>query len=111
MIKYSYDNNLVRVWTIDFIDVKQDISDIQDIDKFYCEESLNNHSQGKKGFIASFASKKTDTQKIISGIKNKTLENTKIYILIFILKRFINYLSFACGLLNNCSLSIFWEPF
>lgn len=53
-----------------FIDIKQDVSDIQDIDKFYCEESLNNHSKGKKGFIASFSSKKTTTQRIINGIEN-----------------------------------------
>lgn len=57
---------------IEFVDLEQDSSDIQDIDKFYCEESLENHSKGKKGFMAAFSSKSTSTNKIIDGIKENT---------------------------------------
>lgn len=54
---------------VEFVDLEQDASDLEDIDKFYCEESLNNHSKGIKGFIAAFASKTTSTELIINGIK------------------------------------------
>lgn len=54
----------------EFIDLKQDTSDLEDVDKFYCEESLNNHSKGQKGFMAAFASKNTSTDLIVSGIKS-----------------------------------------
>jgi hypothetical protein len=55
-----------------FENQKQDVSDINEIKEFCCEESLNNHSNGKKGFIASFASKATSTDRIIRGIKNNS---------------------------------------
>ncbi|SFF90642.1 hypothetical protein [Sunxiuqinia elliptica] len=54
---------------VEFVDLKQDASDLEDIDKFYCEDSLNNHSKGNKGFMAAFASKNTSSQLIINGIK------------------------------------------
>lgn len=57
---------------VEFLDLKQDASDIEDIDKFYCEESLSNHSKGQKGFMAAFASKTTRTELIISGIESNT---------------------------------------
>lgn len=52
-----------------FIDDLQDESDIIDIDRFCCETSKMNFSKGEKGFVAAFASKKTSTAKLISGIK------------------------------------------
>lgn len=52
--------------------IKQDISDIKEIAEFCCDDSLNNHTQGKKGFIASFATKTTTTTTIINGIKRNT---------------------------------------
>jgi hypothetical protein len=48
---------------------KQDLSDITDIDKFFKEKSLDNFHNGKKGFIAAFASKGTSTKKILKGLK------------------------------------------
>lgn len=57
---------------VEFVDLEQDSSDLQDIDKFYCEESLDNHSKGKKGFMAAFSSKNTDTNRILNGIKANT---------------------------------------
>ncbi|WP_282143805.1 hypothetical protein [Cellulophaga baltica] len=57
---------------------KQDISDIKEIAEFCCEDSLNNHTQGKKGFIASFASKTTSTTTMINGItRNSDYNNLK----------------------------------
>jgi hypothetical protein len=58
-----------------FENQKQDVSDINDIAEFCCEESLNNHSQGKKGFIASFASKTTSSDNLINAIKRNTNYN------------------------------------
>jgi hypothetical protein len=58
-----------------FENQKQDVSDINDIAEFCCEESLNNHSQGKKGFIASFASKTTSSEHMINAIKRNTNYN------------------------------------
>jgi hypothetical protein len=58
-----------------FENQKQDVSDINDIAEFCCEESLNNHSQGKKGFIASFASKTTSSENMINAIKRNTNYN------------------------------------
>lgn len=55
-----------------FENQKQDVSDLKEIDEFCCEESLSNHTQGKKGFIASFASKTTETSRIIDGIKRNS---------------------------------------
>ena len=58
-----------------FEKIKQDVSDIKEILEFCCEDSLNNHTDGKKGFIASFASKSTSTTAIINGIKRNTHYN------------------------------------
>ncbi|MEC3965578.1 hypothetical protein [Flagellimonas halotolerans] len=55
--------------------IKQDVSDIKEIAEFCCEDSLNNHTSGKKGFIASFASKSTSTTTIVNGIKRNTHYN------------------------------------
>lgn len=52
-----------------FENQKQDVSDIKEIVEFCCEESLNNHSQAKKGFIASFATKSSTSINIINAIK------------------------------------------
>ncbi len=57
---------------VEFVSLEQDSSDLQDIDKFYCAESLDNHSNGKKGFMAAFSSKNTDTNRILNGIKANT---------------------------------------
>lgn len=54
---------------------KQDVSDIKEIAEFCCNDSLNNHSNGKKGFIAAFSSKSTSTDQIVSGIKKNTHYN------------------------------------
>lgn len=61
---------------VEFVELEQDLSDIQDIDKFYCEESLENYDKGKKGFMAAFSSKSTSTSKIINRIKNNKDFNT-----------------------------------
>lgn len=58
--------------------IKQDVSDIKEIVEFCCEDSLNNHTNGKKGFIASFASKSTSTKNIVNGIKRNTHYNNLI---------------------------------
>ncbi len=52
--------------------IKQDVSDIKEITDFCTEVSLNNFSDGKKGFIAAFASKSTSTTNIVNGIKRNT---------------------------------------
>jgi hypothetical protein len=52
--------------------IKQDVSDIKEIAEFCCEDSLNNHTNGIKGFIASFATKSTPTDTIVNGIKRNT---------------------------------------
>lgn len=58
--------------------IKQDVSDIKEIADFCCEDSLNNHNNGKKGYIASFASKTTATNNIVKGIKrNADYNNLK----------------------------------
>lgn len=55
--------------------IEQDVSDIKEITEFCSEDSLNNHSDGKKGFIAAFASKSTSTTNIVNGIKRNTHYN------------------------------------
>lgn len=58
--------------------IKQDRSDIIDIDRFCCDESKRNHSKGIKGFIAAFSAKTTPTKKIINGIKrNRDYQSLK----------------------------------
>lgn len=58
-----------------FINIEQDVSDIMEIKDFCCDDSLQNHTNGKKGFIASFASKSTPSNKIIEGIKRNSHYN------------------------------------
>lgn len=55
--------------------IKQDVSDIKEIREFCTEDSLKNFSEGKKGFIASFASKRTSTTTIVNGITRNTHYN------------------------------------
>lgn len=58
-----------------FIDEKQDISDLNDIDKFFDENSLSKAISGKKAYAIAFAAKKTSTATIIDGIKNNKYYN------------------------------------
>lgn len=61
-----------------FEKIKQDVSDLKEIAEFCSEESLQNHTEGKKGFIASFSSKNTSSQVIVNGInKNSHYNNLK----------------------------------
>lgn len=53
-----------------FENEKRDSSDLVDIDRFCCEPSKENFSKGHKGFIASFAAKKTSTRHLIRNIRN-----------------------------------------
>ena len=63
-----------------FIDEHQDISDLENIDHFFDEKSLNNVLEGKKGYAIGFSSKATSTDRIISGIKkNKYFEKIAKY--------------------------------
>lgn len=53
----------------DFIKNEQDISDLNDIDKFFSPESLDLAADGQKAYAVAFSSKSTSTKKIIEGIK------------------------------------------
>lgn len=53
-----------------FINEKQDISDIEDIDKFFDVESLIKAVKGEKAYAVAFSSKQTESEKIIKGIIN-----------------------------------------
>lgn len=53
-----------------FISEEQDISDLNDIDKFFEEYSLSKASLGEKAYAVAFASKGTKTDDIIKGIIN-----------------------------------------
>lgn len=55
-----------------FENLKQDVSDLKEIAEFCCDDSLDNHTKGQKGFIAAFASKRTATDRIIRGIQNNS---------------------------------------
>jgi hypothetical protein len=66
----AYGSSLEQI--VRFVNDKQDISDILDIDLFCCENSKTNFSKGQKGFIAAFASKKTSTTRLINGIKKNS---------------------------------------
>jgi hypothetical protein len=48
---------------------KRDLADLQDIDKFCSEQSLNNVVNDKKGFIAAFSSKKSPTEQLVQNMK------------------------------------------
>lgn len=52
-----------------FIRNGQDISDLNDIDKFFSKKALDSASCGEKCYAVAFSSKKTPSDKIISGIK------------------------------------------
>lgn len=54
---------------IEFINDKQDLSDMIDIDKFCCDVSRENFSKGIKAFASAFSSKDISTQKLINNIK------------------------------------------
>jgi hypothetical protein len=71
--KYLYNQNAYGKafkGIVDFINVKQDVSDIVDIDKFCCNVSKENFSGGNKAFAAAFATKNISTENLISNIKN-----------------------------------------
>lgn len=52
-----------------FVRTKQDISDINDIDKFFSDKALSAVYNGNKAYSIAFSSKTTSSDKIISGIK------------------------------------------
>lgn len=63
-----------------FITEKQDISDLNDIDKFFDESSLEKASAGDKAYAIAFAAKKTKSDDIINGIiKNKYYCNLALH--------------------------------
>lgn len=47
---------------------KQDCSDIIDIDRFCSDAAKQNHADSRKGFIASFSTKQTPTDKLIKSL-------------------------------------------
>lgn len=59
-----------------FIREGQDLSDLNDIDKFFEEKSLELADQGDKAYAIAFASKGTSSERIIKGIiSNKYYSN------------------------------------
>lgn len=54
---------------IEFINDKQDLSDMIDIDKFCCDVSRENFAKGIKAFAAAFSSKDISTQDLIDNVK------------------------------------------
>lgn len=67
----AYGKAFKQIVTFESVE-KRDCSDIIDIDRFCCETSKRNHANGKKGFIAAFASKSTSTKMLIDGIKENS---------------------------------------
>ncbi|MCH5340740.1 MAG: hypothetical protein J1E01_04675 [Acetatifactor sp.] len=69
-----------------FIREGQDISDLNDIDNFFDEKSLELASVGEKAYAIAFASKVTTSEKIIEGIisnqyyKNIAMHKEVIYL-------------------------------
>lgn len=62
----------------DFIKKEQDISDIIDVDKFYCDESKKKFANGEKAFAAAFSSKNYKTENLIKNLKkNKEFKELK----------------------------------
>ncbi|MGJ1432062.1 hypothetical protein ACR79M_09600 [Sphingobacterium spiritivorum] len=55
---------------VNFQSSQQHIADIADINNFFCPETLSNCMSGQLGFMIAFSSKKTETKKLITGIKN-----------------------------------------
>ena len=64
----SYGESLKQI--MDFIDNKQDLSDLPDIDRFCCDNSKKNFLNGEKGYISAFSTKTIPTAQLIEGIKN-----------------------------------------
>lgn len=52
-----------------FENEKSDLADLADIERFCCNESLENFTKNKKGYIAAFASKTITTDNLIKNIK------------------------------------------
>lgn len=69
-----------------FIHTGQDISDINDIDKFFEAKSLDAANNGEKGYSIAFSSKETTSDRIITGIKKhkQYIELSKHKELIFV---------------------------
>lgn len=69
-----------------FYNDKQHITDIVDIQNFFCETSKENCYKGEIGFIAAFSSKTTSTDLLIKNIKSNAdyiaLQNFKEIILV-----------------------------
>lgn len=53
-----------------FIKEGQDISDLNDIDKFFSDESLNKVANGEKAFAIAFSSTNINSDDLINNIKN-----------------------------------------
>lgn len=63
-----------------FIQEGQDISDLNDIDKFFEDKSLDYAVAGDKAYAIAFASKGTPSERIISGIiSNSHYENIAVH--------------------------------
>lgn len=72
----AYGNALEQIVKFESVE-KKDVKDIAEIDRFCCEESKVNHANGRKGFMAAFSSKNTNTDILITGIKRNP-DYTKI---------------------------------
>lgn len=74
----AYGNGMEQVDR--FIQEGQDLSDLNDIDKFFEEQSLMHAALGNKAYAIAFASKKTSSEKIINGIVSNThYENIAVH--------------------------------
>ena len=74
----AYGNGMEQVDR--FIQEGQDLSDLNDIDKFFEEQSLDYAVSGKKAYAIAFASKKTSSEIIINGIVSNThYENIAVH--------------------------------
>ena len=80
--KYSSSRNAygIGMEQVDrFIREAQDVSDLNDIDKFFEEESLQLADKGDKAYAVAFAAKGTASDMIINGIvSNKHYKNIAI---------------------------------
>jgi len=63
----SYGESLKQI--VEFIAIKQDNSDLPDIDRFCCDNSKKNFIDGHKGYISAFSAKKIPTDQLIENIK------------------------------------------
>ena len=63
-----------------FIVEEQDISDLNDIDKFFEDSSLSKAASGEKAYAVAFAAKTTKSEDIVKGIvSNKYYSNLATY--------------------------------